>query len=170
MRSAIRRLSLTAAVALACTVAGAQEFGRVEAVIDPSTDRDAAMEAVQALGAALAGTEYAVLDLQVVLVDPEGGEARVSVERGGADAVPLDCGGGFGRLDVAGAVLTVYLADLYTHLILSLRFGPEDAGIGNTVACTFRQDQPVLTVTGRFYVSHVGIPTADDIQLVAVRP
>lgn len=170
MRSVTQRLSLALIWALGGTGALAEEFRPISSVIDPTLDHEASMVVVETLGAALAEAEYVKLDLQVVLTGTDGDIPRVSVERGSSEAEPLDCDSEFGRLDVTDAVLAVFLADIYTHLILSLRFGAEDGGVGYTVACTTREGQPVLSVTGRFYVSHVAVPTANDIQLVAVRP
>jgi hypothetical protein len=167
-RSAIRRPDLLAMAAVACLAAVPAQAQVIAAVIDPS-DEEAARDAIGTFVAALPAFPSVVgIDL-TILPDPDGVLGVVLVGKAGEEGTPLTCDDtGFGRVAGDYAEVRFPALSVYTHMLLDVDLNGQTARSGLVLACENRgSPAPAFRMMGRFLVSKVSIPTAEDVLMVA---
>jgi hypothetical protein len=171
-RSAIRRPDLLALAAVGCLAAvpaQAQAQAQViAAVIDPS-DEEAARDAIGTFVAALPAFPSLVgIDL-TILPDADGVLGVVLVGKGAEEGTPVTCEDtGFGRIPGDYAEIRFPALSVNTHMLLDVDLNGQTAQSGLVLACENRGlPAPAFRMMGRFLVSKVSIPTAEDVLMVA---
>lgn len=174
-RSAIRRpdfpaLLAAAGLAAAClaTVPAQAQDRVIAAVIDPS-DEDASREAIAAFMAALPAFPAIVgIDL-TVLPDPKGSLGVVLVGKEGGEGTLVTCADiGFGRISGDFDELRIPAMSVYSHMVLGIDLNGQSARTGLVLGCENRGlPDAAFRMMGRFLVSKVSIPTAEDVLMIA---
>lgn len=160
MRTALAALALL----LPATPAAAAEPVPLEITVDLSTDRTA-HETGEALMDALSEAGGKVIDLDLT-IRPRGSDFGLTQWLSPRESRPVDCANGFGRIEDGEAFS--FANPGYNHLLLRIFHAPPSVAPRVTASCTYAPSSPsqvVFTLSGRYYVSALGIPTAWDIQL-----
>ncbi len=169
--SAIRRCDLRAgflAALLPALAPGmAQAMPRVSAVVDLAAD-DGGVEAIEALAGQLPRFPT-VIDLDLtVRPDPEGLLRVELVTLEGAPPTPLECDGGFGRIDGDHVGLRLPFGAIHPNLLLQVDLAGLSARDGLVLGCADDGSEvAVFHMMGRFLVSGVDIPAAREVLMVA---
>lgn len=156
--AAVLALLLTAAPALAADPA------KLELTVDLSTDRTA-HETGEALMDALSEAAGKVIDLDLT-IRPRGSDFGLTQWLPEGKSKAVDCADGFGRIEDGEAFS--FANPGYNHLLLRIFHGAPTTTPRVTASCTYAPSSPgqvIFTLSGRYYVSALGIPTAWDIQL-----
>jgi hypothetical protein len=169
-RSAIRRPDLLAVAAAVCfgAVPAQAQDQVIAALVDPS-DEAAARDSIGEFMAALPVFPAVVgVDL-TILPDPEGVLGVVLVGKAGEEGNPVTCeDSGFGRIPGDYAEVRFPALSVDNHMLLKVDLNGQTAQSGLVLGCEYRGSAaPAFRMMGRFLVSKVSIPTAEDVLMVA---